>query len=238
MRVAVLRIKFGLILLVPFSQVSYLWGSRTDGREKSLHKTVTHVFPASMREWAVDQTKWCKMRVLTKFIFPANDGIKMHLWIQQSTHKRTNAGVLSIDLRTRVLMMTATVKSVTVEPIMESAEEFAAESAIAEVRGIAVASVVPTSVETSRQAENRNQKGTKDNQFYSHYLMRRQAGRMTSEAEDIPFTAGLATAGLAFRTPAGVPTWNLSYWAALNNAIFSGRSHFQMILLPGKILSG
>ena len=32
-------------------------------------------------------------------------------------------------------MMTATVKSVTVEPIMESAEEFAAESAIAEVRG-------------------------------------------------------------------------------------------------------
>jgi hypothetical protein len=103
-------------------------------------------------------------------------------------------------------MMTATVKSVTVEPIMESAEEFAAESAIAEVRGIAVASVVPTSVETSRQAENRNQKGTKDNQFYFHYLMRRQAGRMTSGAEDIPFAADLATAGPAFRTPASVPT--------------------------------
>jgi len=100
----------------------------------------------------------------------------------------------------------AAVKSVTVEPIMEPAEAFAAESAIAEVRGIAVASVVPTSVETSRQAENRNQKGAKDNQFYFHYLMRRQAGRMTSEAEDIPFAAGLATAGPAFRTPAGVPT--------------------------------
>ena len=100
----------------------------------------------------------------------------------------------------------AAMESVTMEPIMESAEAFAAESAITEVRGIAVASVVPPSVETSRQAENRNQKGAKDNQFYFHYLMRRQAGRMTSEAEDIPFAAGLATAGPAFRTPAGVPT--------------------------------
>jgi hypothetical protein len=36
--------------------------------------------------------------------------------------------------------------------------------------------------------------------------MRRQAGRMTSGAEDIPFAAGLATAGPAFRTPASVPT--------------------------------
>ena len=100
----------------------------------------------------------------------------------------------------------AAVESVTAEPIMEPAEAFGAESAIAEVRGIAVASVVPPSVETSRQTENRNQKGAKDNQFYFHYLMRRQAGRMTSEAEDIPFAAGLATAGPAFRTPAGVPT--------------------------------
>ena len=100
----------------------------------------------------------------------------------------------------------AAVESVTVEPIMESTEAFAAESAIAEVRGIAVASVIPPSVETSRQAESRNQKRAKDNQFYVHYLMRRQAGRMTSEAEDISFTAGLATAGPAFRTPAGVPT--------------------------------
>jgi hypothetical protein len=100
----------------------------------------------------------------------------------------------------------AAVESVTVEPVMEPAEAFAAESAIAEVRGIAVASVVPPSVETSRQAKNRNQKGAKDNQFYFHYLIRRQAGRMTSEAEDIPFAAGLATAGPAFRTPAGVPT--------------------------------
>ena len=100
----------------------------------------------------------------------------------------------------------AAVESVTAEPIMEPAEAFGAESAIAEVRGIAVASVVPPSVETSRQAENRNQKGAKDNQFYFHYLMRRQAGRMTSGAEDIPFAAGLATAGPAFRTLAGVPT--------------------------------
>jgi hypothetical protein len=100
----------------------------------------------------------------------------------------------------------AAVESVTVEPIMESTEAFAGESAIAEVRGIAVASVIPPSVETSRQAKSRNQKRAKDNQFCFHYLMRRQAGRMTSEAEDIPFTAGLATAGPAFRTPAGVPT--------------------------------
>jgi hypothetical protein len=65
----------------------------------------------------------------------------------------------------------AAVESVTVEPIMESAEAFAAESAIAEVRGIAVASVIPPSVGTSRQAEGRNQKHAKDNQFYFHYLM-------------------------------------------------------------------
>jgi hypothetical protein len=36
--------------------------------------------------------------------------------------------------------------------------------------------------------------------------MRRQAGRMTSEAEDLSIAAGLATAAPAFRTPAGVPT--------------------------------
>ena len=51
----------------------------------------------------------------------------MHLSIQQECHKRTNAGVLSIDLQTRGLMMTATMESaalesaamesVTVEPI-------------------------------------------------------------------------------------------------------------------------
>ena len=75
-----------------------------------------------------------------------------------------------------VTMEFAAVESVTAEPIMESTEAFAAESAIAKVRGIAVASVVPPSVETSRQAENRNQKSAKDNQFYFHYLMRRQAG--------------------------------------------------------------
>jgi hypothetical protein len=68
-------------------------------------------------------------------------------------------------------MEVAAVESVTVEPIMESAEAFAAESSIAEVRGIAVASVIPPSVGTSRQAEGRNQKHAKDNQFYFHYLM-------------------------------------------------------------------
>jgi hypothetical protein len=68
-------------------------------------------------------------------------------------------------------MMTAAVESVTVEPIMESAEAFAAESSIAEVRGIAVASVIPPSVGTSRQAEGRSQKHAKDNLFYFHYLM-------------------------------------------------------------------
>ena len=106
----------------------------------------------------------------------------------------------------------AAVESVTVEPIMESAEAFAEKSALAissiavAVRGIAVASVIPPYVETSHQAEGRNQKRHKDNQFYFHYLMRRQAGRMPSGAEDLPFAAGLATAGPAFRTPASVPT--------------------------------
>jgi hypothetical protein len=109
-------------------------------------------------------------------------------------------------------MESATVESFTVEPIMKSAKAFAEKSALVipaiavAVRGIAVASVVPPSVETSRQAEGRNQERTKDNQFYFHYLMRRQAGRMTSGAEDLPFAAGLVTAGPAFRTPASVPT--------------------------------
>ena len=60
----------------------------------------------------------------------------------------------------------AAVESLAVEPLMESAEAFAAESAIAEVRGItvaSVASVIPPSVGTSRQAEGRNQKHAKDN---------------------------------------------------------------------------
>ncbi len=94
---------------------------------------------------------------------------------------------------------------------MESPEAFAAEealviSAIAPVRGIAVVSVTPPCVGTSCQPEGRNQKRAKDNQFYFHDLMRRQAGRMTSEAEDLSIAAGLATAAPAFRTPAGVPT--------------------------------
>jgi hypothetical protein len=78
---------------------------------------------------------------------------------------------------------------------VESAEPFAAESVAVEgrvavtVRGIAVVSVTPRSVGTSRQPEGRNQKRTKDNQFYFHCLMRRQAGRMTSGAEDVPFDA-------------------------------------------------
>jgi hypothetical protein len=120
------------------------------------------------------------------------------------------------------LMMTATVVFVAVVSFtMESTEAFGAESIPVEgrvavtvrigviavaVRGIAVTSVIPRSVSTSRQAQGRNQKRAKDNQFYFHYLMRRQAGRMTSGAEDIPFAAGLATAGPAFRTPASVPT--------------------------------
>jgi hypothetical protein len=59
----------------------------------------------------------------------------------------------------------------TVEPIMESAEAFAAEFAIAEVRGIAiaVASVIPPSLATSRQTEGRNQKRATHNQFYFHH---------------------------------------------------------------------
>jgi hypothetical protein len=125
------------------------------------------------------------------------------------------------------LMMTAAVEPATVVFVavvsftVESAEAFGAESIPVErrvavtvrigviavaVRGIAVTSVIPRSVSTSRQAQGRNQKRAKDNQFYFHYLMRRQAGRMTSGAEDMPFAAGLATAGPAFRTPASVPT--------------------------------
>jgi hypothetical protein len=85
----------------------------------------------------------------------------------------------------------AAVESFTVE----SAEPFAAESVAVEgrvavtVRGIAVVSVTPRSVGTSRQPDGRNQKRAKDNQFYFHYLMRRQAGRMTSGAEDVPLDA-------------------------------------------------
>jgi len=86
----------------------------------------------------------------------------------------------------------AAVESFTVEPIMKSAKAFAEKSALVipaiavAVRGIAVASVIPPSVETSRQAEGRNQERAKDKQFYFHYLMRRQAGRMTSGAENVP----------------------------------------------------
>jgi hypothetical protein len=77
----------------------------------------------------------------------SDDSIKYTYQSNKACHKRTNAGVLSIDLQTG-LMMTATVEpatvesaamesvtvefaaveSVTVEPItMESAEAFAAE---------------------------------------------------------------------------------------------------------------
>jgi hypothetical protein len=90
----------------------------------------------------------------------------------------------------------AAVESVTVETIMESVEAFAEKSMISAiavaVRGIAVASVIPPSVETSRQTEGRSQKRPKDDQLYFHYLMRRQAGRMTSGAEGHPFCCGLS----------------------------------------------
>jgi hypothetical protein len=91
-----------------------------------------------------------------------------------------NVGMLSIDLQKLVLTMTATVESTTVKsPAVKPATvEFAA-------CGIAVTFVIPPTVETSRQAEGYNQKHAKDNQLYFHYLMRRQAGRMTSGAEDI-----------------------------------------------------
>jgi hypothetical protein len=73
----------------------------------------------------------------------------------------------------------AAVESVAVETIMESAEAFAEKSTISAiavaVRGIAVASVIPPSVETSRQTEGRNQERPIDDQLYFHYLMRRQA---------------------------------------------------------------
>jgi hypothetical protein len=108
-------------------------------------------------------------------------------------------------------VMFAAVEFAAVESFtVEFAEAFAAESVAVEgrvavtVRGIAVVSVTP--VGTSRQPEDRNQKRAKDKQFYFHYLMRRQAGRMTSGAEELPFTAGLATAATAFRTPASVLT--------------------------------
>jgi hypothetical protein len=139
--------------------------------------------------------------------------------------KRANAGALSIDLQTPGLAMTATMAPATMAPAavfaavvfaavvsftVEFAEAFAAESVAVEgrvavtVRGIAVVSVTP--VGTSRQPKDPNQKRAKDNQFYFHYLMRRQAGRMTSGAEELLFTAGLATAATAFRTPASVLT--------------------------------
>ncbi len=88
-------------------------------------------------------------------------------------------------------MESATMEPVTVESITESVEAFAEKSTLAisaiavALPGIAVTSVIPPTVETSRQAEGYNQKHAKDNQLYFHYLMRRQAGRMTSGAEDI-----------------------------------------------------
>ena len=108
------------------------------------------------------------------------------------------------------VMFAAVMFAAVVSFTVEFAEAFAAESVAVEgrvavtVRGIAVVSVTP--VGTSRQPEDRNQKRAKDKQFYFHYLMRRQAGRMTSGAEELPFTAGLATAATAFRTPASVLT--------------------------------
>jgi hypothetical protein len=113
-------------------------------------------------------------------------------------------------------MATAAVLAAVVSFTVEFAEAFAAESVAVEgrvavggrvavtVRGIAVVSV--TLVGTSRQPKDPNQKRAKDNQFYFHYLMRRQAKRMTSGAEELLFTAGLATAATAFRTPASVLT--------------------------------
>jgi hypothetical protein len=72
----------------------------------------------------------------------SDDSIKDTYQSNKACHKRTNAGVLSIDLQTGLMMTTtvepatvepatvefAAVESVTVEPItMESAEAFAAE---------------------------------------------------------------------------------------------------------------
>jgi hypothetical protein len=108
------------------------------------------------------------------------------------------------------VVFAAVVFAAVVSFTVEFAEAFAAESVAVEgrvavtVRGIAVVSVTP--VGTSRQPKDPNQKRAKDNQFYFHYLMRRQAGRMTSGAEELLFTAGLATAATAFRTPASVLT--------------------------------
>jgi hypothetical protein len=128
--------------------------------------------------------------------------------------KRANAGALSIDLQTPGLAMTATMAPATMAPAavfaavvfaavvsftVEFAEAFAAESVSVEgrvavtVRGIAVVSVTP--VGTSRQPKDPNQKRAKDNQFYFHYLMRRQAGRMTSGAEELLFYCGLSDRG-------------------------------------------
>ena len=104
----------------------------------------------------------------------------------------------------------AAVESVTVEPItMESAEAFAAEealviSAIAPVRRIAVASVIPPSVETSRQAEE-SQPRARQRQPILFSLPDASAGGENDERSG-GHPAGLATAGPAFRTPAGVPT--------------------------------
>jgi hypothetical protein len=90
-----------------------------------------------------------------------------------------NVGMLSIDLQKLVLTMTATVESTTVKsPAVKPATvEFAA-------CGIALTSVIPPP--SKHPAKLRvTTRSTKDNQLYFHYLMRRQAGRMTSGAEAI-----------------------------------------------------
>jgi hypothetical protein len=73
-----------------------------------------------------------------------------------------NVGMLSIDLQKLVLTMTATVESTTVKsPAVKPATvEFAA-------CGIALTSVIPPTVETSRQAEGYNQKHQRQSTLFS-----------------------------------------------------------------------
>jgi len=107
----------------------------------------------------------------TELIFKTR-GLTMSATVKSATVKSATVEFATVEF--------AAVESVAVETIMESAEAFAEKSTISAiavaVRGIAVASVIPPSVETSRQTEGRNQKRPIDDQLYFHYLMRRQAG--------------------------------------------------------------
>jgi hypothetical protein len=76
----------------------------------------------------------------------SDDSIKYTYQSNKACHKRTNAGVLSIDLQTG-LMMTATVEPATVEPA--TVESAAMESVTVEFAAVESVTVEPITMESA-----------------------------------------------------------------------------------------